>query len=106
MGPDKTDEVFHLDKDGKLWMLTGDVAKIDADGFVFILDRLKDMIIRGGENISCAEVEAAIYEHPAVGETAVFGLPDERLGETVAAAVVYKAGVAAPTTKELTDFVS
>ncbi|CAE8620803.1 unnamed protein product, partial [Polarella glacialis] len=65
---------------------TGDVGKIEG-GFIYILDRLKDIIIRGGENIDCSEVEAAIYQHPAVRECCVFGLPDERLGEVVGAAV-------------------
>jgi acyl-CoA synthetase (AMP-forming)/AMP-acid ligase II len=72
------------------WFHTGDVGYLDEDGFLFIVDRIKEIIIRGGENISCIEVEAAIYGHPAVEETAVFGLPDERLGEIVGAAVVLK----------------
>ncbi len=70
------------------WFRTGDVAKIDDDGFVFIVDRAKDMVLRGGENIYCSEVEAAIYKHPAVAEAAVFSVPDERLGEEVGAAIV------------------
>ncbi len=70
------------------WFRTGDIAVIDEDGFVHIRDRAKDMVLRGGENIYCAEVEAAIYEHPAVAEAAVFGVPDERLGEEVAAVIV------------------
>jgi long-chain acyl-CoA synthetase len=74
------------------WFHTGDIARIDEDGFVFIVDRAKDMVIRGGENIYCSEVEAAIYEHPDVAEAAVFGLPDDRLGEIVAAAVVLRGG--------------
>lgn len=60
---------------------TGDIGYLDEDGYLFIVDRKKDIIIRGGENISCQEVEAAIYEHPAVAENAVFGLADERFGE-------------------------
>jgi acyl-CoA synthetase (AMP-forming)/AMP-acid ligase II len=76
------------------WFRTGDIARIDEDGFVFIVDRAKDMVLRGGENVYCSEVEAAIYEHPDVAEAAVFGVPDERLGEDVAAAVVPRAGVA------------
>ncbi|MEO5900119.1 MAG: class I adenylate-forming enzyme family protein, partial [Ilumatobacteraceae bacterium] len=69
------------------WLRTGDVGRLDDDGFLYIEDRLKDMILRGGENVYSAEVESAIYEHPAVHEAAVFGLPDERLGEEVAAAI-------------------
>lgn len=74
------------------WLHTGDVARIDEDGFIFIVDRKKDMVLRGGENVYCAEVEAAIYRHPAVAECCVFGVADERLGEEVGVAVVLKAG--------------
>ncbi len=72
------------------WFNTGDIARIDEDGFVYIVDRAKDMVIRGGENIYCSEVEAAIYEHDDVAEVAVFGVPDERLGEEVGAAIVLR----------------
>ncbi len=85
--PEATAEAFI---DG--WFHTGDVGYMDEDGFLYIVDRIKDIIIRGGENISCIEVEAAIYSHPAVSEAAVFGLPDERLGEIVGAAVVLREG--------------
>jgi steroid-24-oyl-CoA synthetase len=85
--PEATAEAF---VDG--WFHTGDVAYLDEDGFVYIVDRIKEIIIRGGENISCPEVEAAIYAHPAIHEAAVFGLPDERLGEIVGAAVVLREG--------------
>jgi long-chain acyl-CoA synthetase len=74
------------------WFRTGDIARIDEDGFVFIVDRAKDMVLRGGENVYCSEVEAAIYEHPGVAEVAVFGVPDDRLGELVAAAIVLAPG--------------
>ncbi len=74
------------------WLHTGDVARIDADGFVFIVDRKKDMVLRGGENVYCAEVEACLYRHAAVAEVCVFGVADERLGEEVAAAVVLRPG--------------
>ncbi len=74
------------------WLHTGDIARIDADGFVYIVDRKKDMVLRGGENVYCAEVEAAIYRHPAVAECCVFGVPDQRLGEEVGVAVVLKPG--------------
>jgi long-chain acyl-CoA synthetase len=74
------------------WLRSGDIGRIDEDGFVFVQDRAKDMVLRAGENVYCAEVEAAIYEHPDVYEAAVFGIPHERLGEEVAAAVVLKPG--------------
>jgi len=69
------------------WFRTGDVARIDDDGFVTIVDRIKDLIIRGGENIGCGHVEAAILTHPLAREAAVYGVPDERLGEEVGATV-------------------
>ncbi|MBU6166818.1 MAG: acyl--CoA ligase [Alphaproteobacteria bacterium] len=72
------------------WLHTGDIARIDEHGFIFIVDRKKDMVLRGGENVYCAEVEAAIYRHPAVAECCVFGVPDQRLGEDVGVAVVIK----------------
>jgi len=74
------------------WLRTGDLGHIDDDGYLYVEDRVKDMIIRAGENVYSTEVEAAIYEHPAVYEAAVFGLPDERLGEVVASAVYLKPG--------------
>ena len=69
------------------WFRTGDVARFDADGFVYIIDRIKDLVIRGGENVGCGAVEAALAEHPAVVEASVYGVPDARLGEEVAATV-------------------
>jgi len=86
--PDATAAAFS--KDG--YFLTGDIGYLDEDGYLFIVDRKKDIIIRGGENISCLEVEAAIYEHPLVAEAAVFGLPDERLGEVPGAVVHFHEG--------------
>ena len=74
------------------WFHTGDVARIDEDRFVYLVDRKKDMVLRGGENVYCAEVEAALYRHPDVAEAVAFGVPDERLGEEVAAAVVLRGG--------------
>ena len=75
------------------WLRTGDVGRVDEDGFVYVEDRAKDLVLRAGENVSCAEVEAAVYEHPAVYEAAVFGVPHERLGEEVAVAVLPKEGL-------------
>lgn len=69
------------------WFRTGDVAVLDEDGFLYIVDRIKDLIIRGGENIGCGAVEAALLLHPLVHEAAVYGVPDERLGEEVGATV-------------------
>jgi len=74
------------------WLRTGDVARIDKDGFIFIVDRKKDMVLRGGENVYCAEVETALYRNDAIAECTVFGVPDERLGEEVGAAVVLRPG--------------
>ena len=77
---DATNEV--LDSEG--WFRSGDVGCLDEEGFLYIKDRIKDIVIRGGENIACLEIEAAIYEHPSVREASVFGIPDERLGEKLA----------------------
>ena len=75
------------------WLRSGDLGHLDDDGFVYVEDRVKDMILRAGENVYCAEVENTIYEHPAVYEAAVFGVPHERLGEEVAVAIYPKDGV-------------
>ena len=93
-----TDEVFNDDG----WFKSGDLGYID-DGFVYIVDRVKDMVIRGGENISCIEVETAIYNHPAVQEAAVFGIPEERLGEKLCVAICIKTSMKL-TEDELRDF--
>lgn len=76
----------------KGWLHTGDIARIDDDGFVFIVDRAKDMIIRGGENVYSVIVEAAIFEHPDVADCAVVGLPHPTMGEEVAAVIVLRPG--------------
>jgi long-chain acyl-CoA synthetase len=81
--PEATAAAFTADG----YLRTGDVGYLDEDDYLFIVDRKKDIIIRGGENISCQEVEAAIYSHISVSEASVFGVPDERLGEVPAAAV-------------------
>jgi acyl-CoA synthetase (AMP-forming)/AMP-acid ligase II len=83
------------------WLRTGDIGRIDQDGYVYVLDRAKDMLISGGENVYSSEVEDALYRHPAVAEAAVIGIPDERLGETVMAIIVPAAGTQ-PTPDELT----
>jgi steroid-24-oyl-CoA synthetase len=85
--PQATAETF---VDG--WLRTGDIALLDEEGFCTILDRAKDMLIRGGENIYCVEVENALYEHPGVIDAAVVGIPHRSLGEEPAAVVVLKDG--------------
>jgi acyl-CoA synthetase (AMP-forming)/AMP-acid ligase II len=95
--PDLTEQTL---RDG--WMWTGDIAVWDEDGYIFIVDRAKDMIISGGENIYSTQVEAAIHQHPAVLESAVFGVPDEQWGEAVKAVVVLKPGESA-TEQEIID---
>ena len=74
------------------WLRSGDLGHLDDEGFVYVSDRAKDMVLRGGENIYCIEVEAAIYEHPDVYEAAVYGVPHERLGEELACHIMVKPG--------------
>jgi long-chain acyl-CoA synthetase len=88
--PERTAETF---VDG--WLHTGDLARIDADGFVQIVDRLKDMVNRGGENVYCVEVENVLVQHPDVFEVAVLGVPDPMMGEKVGAVIVPRPGAAA-----------
>ena len=85
--PEQTAETF---RDG--WMHTGDVAREDEDGFWYIVDRTKDMIVTGGFNIFPREVEDVVAEHPAVAQVGVIGVPDERWGEAVTAVVVLRSG--------------
>ena len=98
--PEATAEAL---RDG--WLYTGDLAKVDEDGLITIVDRKKDMIIRGGENISCSEVSAALHQHPSVVEGVVFSIPDERLGEDVGACV-YLGENSATTEAELKEFLA
>ena len=79
-----------LSSDG--WFRSGDVGYLDEDGFLFIKDRIKDIVIRGGENIACLEIEAVLAEHPAISEASVFGVPDERLGESLATRIALEPG--------------
>ena len=97
--PDATEETL---RDG--WLHTGDMAQVDEDGYFFIVDRKKDMIIRGGYNVYPREIEEVLYEHPAVMEAAVIGVHDEKLGEEVGAAVTLKDGEEA-SADELREFV-
>jgi long-chain acyl-CoA synthetase len=97
--PDATAEAI---PDG--WFRSGDLARVDDDGFYFIVDRRKDLIIRGGYNVYPREIEEILYEHPAVAEAAVIGVPHPALGEEVAAAVVVKPGATA-SPEDLRDYV-
>jgi long-chain acyl-CoA synthetase len=97
--PDATAEAL---RDG--WLYTGDMARIDEDGYFFIVDRKKDLIIRGGYNVYPREIEEILYEHPAVREAAVIGMPHDEYGEEIGAAVALKEG-AQVTPDELRDFV-
>jgi long-chain acyl-CoA synthetase len=89
--------------DGDGWFYTGDMARVDEDGYYFIVDRKKDMIIRGGYNVYPREIEEVLYEHPAVREAAVIGVPHPSLGEEVAAAVALRSGTTI-TTDELRSY--
>ena len=98
--PEATAQTFH-----EGWVKTGDLARLDEEGFCYIIDRAKDMLIRGGENIYCIEVENCLYDHPAVMDAALVGIPHHTLGEEPAAVVTLKPGAEA-TEKELRAFVA
>ena len=99
--PAETAEV--ITDDG--WFRIGDLGKVDAEGYVYVEDRLKDMIITGGENVYSPEIERVLAEHPAVMEVAIIGVPDDRWGETVKAVVSLKPGTEA-TEEELIAYCS
>ena len=92
--PEKTREVEWFSPNGVRFIRTGDVGRLDADGFLVLVDRRKDMIISGGFNIYPSDIEAVLAQHPAIEESAVFGVPSERWGETPIAAVVLRQGMA------------
>ncbi|MBI5506935.1 MAG: AMP-binding protein, partial [Deltaproteobacteria bacterium] len=109
-GPNVVAGYFNKPEDTKAsfsdgWVHTGDLARIDQEGFVYLVDRAKDLLIRGGENISSVEVEAALFEHPAVTDAAVIGIPDQVLGEEVGA-VVHTAPGTTVSEAELQRFVA
>ena len=89
---DRPSDRAAIDSEG--WFHSGDVGYVDEEGFLFICDRLKDMVISGGENVYPAEVEGVLYRHEHIAEVAVLGLPDEKWGESVLALVVLRAGAA------------
>ena len=97
--PESTADIFL--EDG--WLKTGDIGTMDEEDFIYIKDRAKDLVIRGGENIACREVEDAIHEHPKVFEAAIFGLPEDRLGEQIATVVMVRPGESL-SDRDLKDF--
>ena len=106
-GPNIMKGYLNLPKETKAalaggWLHTGDIARIDQGGYVYLLDRMKDMVITGGENVYSSEVEAALHRHPGVSEAAVIGLPDERLGEALFAAIVPAPG-AKPSVEDIIE---
>ena len=86
------------------WLLTGDMAKLDDDGFYWLVDRKKDVIIMGGENIYPVQIEDFLSAHPAIKDVAVIGLPDQRLGEISAAVIALKPGFGDTTEEEINEF--
>ncbi len=103
--PDATAESTFIDDEGRAWLRTGDIGRIDADGFLYIVDRKKDMILSGGQNIYPADIEAVLQTHGDVRECAVIGVPSERWGETPLAVVVPQPG-AKPDAAALRDWVN
>ena len=97
--PAATEAAFNADG----YFLTGDIGYLDEDGYLFIVDRKKEIIIRGGENISAAEVEAECYACPSVAEAAVFGAPDERLGEVPVAVIYVKSALSEGDLRQFLD---
>jgi long-chain acyl-CoA synthetase len=101
--PEETDQVIKTDDQGRRWLLTGDIGRMDEDGYFFIVDRKKDMIIVSGFNVYPTDIEQVLYRHPKVQKVAVVGIPDDTTGEAVKAYIVLKEGQTA-TTEEIVAF--
>ncbi len=97
--PDATLEATWTDAQGRRWLRTGDIGRLDDEGFLHIVDRKKDMILSGGQNIFPADIESVMLRHPAVLEVAVIGIPDPRWGETPLAVVVPRNGAHGPSVR-------
>ena len=104
--PDADAEATWTDPDGQRWLRTGDVGRLDDDGFLFLVDRKKDLIISGGQNIYPADIEAVLATHPAIAEVAVIGVPSRRWGETPLAVVVPRTTAAPELASALRDWVN
>jgi acyl-CoA synthetase (AMP-forming)/AMP-acid ligase II len=102
--PEATAEATWVDPDGRRWLRTGDIGRLDDDGFLFIVDRKKDMILSGSQNIYPADIEAVMRDHPAVADVAVVGVPSERWGETPLALVVAAGAGDPPDTGSLVEW--
>ncbi len=102
--PDATEEATWVDPQGRRWLRTGDIGRLDDDGFLYIVDRKKDMILSGSQNIYPADIEAVMRDHPAVADVAVVGVPSERWGETPLALVVAAGAGDTPDTGSLVEW--
>jgi Acyl-CoA synthetases (AMP-forming)/AMP-acid ligases II len=102
--PEATAEATWVDPHGRRWLRTGDIGRLDDDGFLYIVDRKKDMILSGGQNVYPADIEAVMRQHPAVADVAVIGIPSERWGETPLAVVVARAAGESVSPQMLVDW--
>ena len=102
--PDATEEATWVDTHGRRWLRTGDIGRLDDEGFLHIVDRKKDMILSGSQNIYPADIEAVMRDHPAVADVAVVGVPSERWGETPLALVVAAGAGDTPDTGSLVEW--
>jgi len=104
--PDATQEAMFIDSNGRQWLRTGDIGRVDEEGYLYIVDRKKDMILSGGQNIYPADIEAVLVQHPAVSEAAVIGVPDAQWGEVPVALVVPRDAVDVPEPDAMTAWVN
>lgn len=102
--PEATAEAMYIDPEGHQWLRTGDIGRVDPQGYLYIVDRKKDMILSGGQNIYPADIEAVVVQHPAVSEVAVIGVPDDEWGEVPVALVVPRDTETAVTPEDLTSW--
>lgn len=99
--PEATRDTMYIDKDGRQWLRTGDIGRVDEEGYLYIVDRKKDMILSGGQNIYPADIESVMVDHEAVSEVAVIGVPDPTWGETPIALVVPRASIHTSSAEEI-----